>query len=156
MTRPRIYIDRSVFGGICDDEYAETTRRFLDRVGRGAFVVLLSPLTIEELEPAPDRVRCVLEVLPEDGVETLDITDETEALAQAYIDGGALGEAARMDARHVAAATLGGADIIVSWNFKHLVRFDRIRMFNGVNALRGYRAIDIRCPKEMGDEDEDI
>jgi len=58
----------------------------------------------------------------------------------------------------VAAATVAGADLIVSWNFRHIVRLDRIRMFNGVNALKGYRALDIRSPMEVcyGPEDQDV
>ena len=41
------------------------------------------------------------------------------------------------------------ADLIVSWNFRHLVQYDKIQRYNGVNALKGYRAIDIRSPLEV-------
>ena len=54
-----------------------------------------------------------------------------------------------MDALHVASATIAGADLILSWNFKHIVSYDRIQLFNGVNILQGYRALDIRSPLEM-------
>lgn len=55
-------------------------------------------------------------------------------------------------------ATVARADLILSWNFKHIVRYDRIQKFNGVNLTRGYRAVDIRSPLEVDydDEDEDI
>ena len=59
-----------------------------------------------------------------------------------------------MDALHVAAATVARADLILSWNFKHIVNYQRIRRFNGVNALEGYVAIEIRSPLELGDEIE--
>ncbi len=41
------------------------------------------------------------------------------------------------------------ADSIVSWNFKHIVRVDRIRWFNAVNLMQGYQPIDIRSPLEV-------
>lgn len=58
------------------------------------------------------------------------------------------------DARHVAAATVAGADVIVSWNFRHIVNRERIRRYNAVNALNGYREIEIYSPQEMGGEGE--
>lgn len=67
---------------------------------------------------------------------------------------GILGEGSRADAVHVAAATVAEADLIVSWNFTHIVRFDKIKMFNGVNILKGYRPLDIRSPMEVGYENE--
>ena len=62
------------------------------------------------------------------------------------------------DALHVAAATVARADLIVSWNFRHMVNYERIRKFNGVNAMEGYPAIEIRSPLEIqyGDENKDV
>ena len=54
------------------------------------------------------------------------------------------------DAVHVAAATLAGADLILSWNFRHIVNFDRIRGFNSVNIRLGYRSLTILSPMEIG------
>ena len=60
------------------------------------------------------------------------------------------------DAGHVAAATVAGADLIVSWNFRHIVHYDKIRAYNAVNLLHGYREIEIRSPLEVIDyEGED-
>ena len=49
--------------------------------------------------------------------------------------------------------------MLVSWNFKHIVRFDKIRLFNAVNQEQGYKSIEIYSPREVttsreGDEDE--
>lgn len=52
-------------------------------------------------------------------------------------------------APHVAAATIAKADLIVSWNFKHIVNYGRIKKFNGVNQIEGYGQIDIRSPLEV-------
>jgi len=53
------------------------------------------------------------------------------------------------DAHHIALATVALADLVVSWNFKHIVHWDRIRLFNAVNLREGYSPIDIRSPREV-------
>jgi predicted nucleic acid-binding protein len=158
MPRVRVYADTSVFGGARDAEFMAATRRFFAAVARGEFTLLLSRAVVAELAQAPVAVQRTLEVLPAANVEEVPLSDETERLAQAYIDAGVLGEASREDALHVAAATVAGADLIVSWNFRHIVNYERIRKFNAVNLLKGYRPLDIRSPLEVayGDEDESI
>ena len=86
------------------------------------------------------------------------IEDEARELADAYIAAGILGKASRSDAMHVAVATVARADLILSWNFKHTVNYERINEFNGVNSLNDYPCIAIHSPLEMrhGDKDQDI
>ncbi len=152
--RLRVYVDTSVFGGVFDSQFAEPSRCFFARVRDGDFVVLVSPQVLTELMLAPQRVQDVLADLPPKAVERIDLTDEALALADAYISEGILGERSKGDAIHVACATAADADLIVSWNFTHIVRYDRIRMFNGVNVLKGYRPLDIRSPLEVVYENE--
>ena len=158
MPTVRVYVDTSVFGGTQDEEFAESSRRFFQRVHRGEFSVLISQVSLDELSLAPEAVRAVLGDLSEQQVQRVAITDEVKALADAYFAAGALGRTNVDDALHVAAATVARADVIVSWNFKHIVNFQRIRRFNGVNLASGYPMLDIRSPLEMdyGDQDEDI
>jgi hypothetical protein len=150
----RIYVDTSVFGGVYDKEFAEFSHKFFEGVRRGDFVVLISSQVFTELMMAPKRVQDVLNQLSLKMVEQIEETDEIQFLAEAYIAAGVLGEGSKADAFHVAAATVAEADLIVSWNFTHIVRFDRIRMFNGVNVLNGYRPLDIRSPMEMAYDDQ--
>ncbi len=156
MHRIRVYVDTSVFGGVADEEFADASRRFFGRVENGDFLLLLSLHTADELVGAPDQVKQLVESLPAECVERIAPDDEVAALAEAYIAAGALGRASELDARHVAAATVARADVLLSWNFKHIVNYDRIRKFNGVNVLNGYSTIDIRSPLEMEHEDEDV
>ncbi len=155
MRTIRVYVDTSVFGGTEDEEFAEASRRFFQRVEKGEFLILLSAHTLDELAPAPENVLEVLRMLPRNCVETIPSGREAESLADEYIRAGASGRTSRMDALHVASATVAGADLILSWNFKHIVCYDRIQIFNGVNLLQGYRAVDIRSPLEMQDDDKD-
>jgi len=50
---------------------------------------------------------------------------------------------------YIAAATISHADYLVSWNFKHIVNVNRIRGYNAVNIKRGYKALEIRSPREF-------
>ena len=79
---------------------------------------MLSDLTLRELERAPERVRTVLEQVPQEHKETVSDSGESAELAQAYIEAGAVGVSSRADAAHVALATLSGADVLASWNFQ--------------------------------------
>jgi predicted nucleic acid-binding protein len=151
----RIYADTSVFGGVGDDEFAAPSRAFFARVRQGQVILLVSRITYDELDAAPESVRAVLAALPQENVEQLPVNVEAISLADAYEEHGALGPGSRDDALHVATATVGQADAIVSWNFRHLVNLNRIRKFNGVNALMGHGTIEIRSPLELGNAHED-
>lgn len=155
MRRFRVYVDTSVFGGVEDEEFSVPSRRFFDQVRQGRYLVLVSDVTLDELAEAPDGVRRVLQELPPDCVEDVSLNDEIQVLAEAYITAGVVGPKWMDDALHVATATVVGARLILSWNFRHIVNYDRIRAFNSVNLAQGYDQIDIRSPLEVGDVDPD-
>jgi len=154
MARIRVYADTSVFGGVADEEYAEPSRRFFERVRRGEFILMVSIEVLRELSGAPQAVQQAFENLPEEYLETAPVTPAVEALAGAYLAAGVVGAASRGDAIHVAAASAAGADLIVSWNFRHIVSYSRIARYNAVNVLNGYRPIEIRSPAELVYDDE--
>lgn len=158
MRKIRVYVDTSVFGGADDDEFSAASRRFFERIRSGEFLVLVSQITIDELQGAPSQVQQVFKDLPTDSVVFVSTDAEATALAQAYLDAGILGKASLADALHVATATVAGADLILSWNFRHIVNYDRIHKYNGVNGLKGYSAIAIHSPLEISnaDENEDL
>ncbi len=119
---------------------------------------MVSDVVYRELEDAPDGVKQVIRSLSAGSLVEVPVDEEVERLKEAYIAAGILGRASEDDARHVAAATVAGADLIVSWNFRHIVNYDRIRKYNAVNVLNGYAPIEIHSPMEMtyGDEDQDV
>jgi predicted nucleic acid-binding protein len=158
MRKLRINLDTSVFGVIRDPEFAEATRRLFEAIMADKYVVLVSAETARELAAAPQEVRDLSDRIPESSLERVALDDDVQSLAEAYIEAGVLTPTHDSDALHVAAATIARADVIVSWNFRHMVNYDRIRKFNEVNATEGYSAIEIRSPLEMdyGNEIEDI
>ncbi len=151
--KPRIYTDTSVLGGCEDEEFREPSRRLLEAFQRGELTLVLSELTVRELETAPERVRVALGQVPAAHVEGLALSREAEELAAAYIQDGAIGANMRADALHIALATVARVDVLVSWNFKHIVNLKRIHAYNAVNLKRGYPLLEIRTPREVsGDE----
>ena len=153
MRKIRVYVDTSVFGGVHDEEFAAVSKQFFDQVRQGRFVVLLSRLTTDELQDAPTEVLRVLTQLEPEQVEHVTLSAEVNELAEQYIKAGVLGKASIDDATHVAAATVAGAELIISWNFRHIVNFNRILGFNSVNMRYGYRSMVILSPMEVVDED---
>lgn len=156
MHHIRVYVDTSVFGGTEDDEFRDESHRFFRAVERGEYIVLVSDVTYAELLPAPESVRAVFDNIDDEKKEFIPLEQEAEELARIYIDGEVLGEASLEDALHVAMATVAGADLILSWNFQHIVNYRRIRMFNALNIMHGYKPLDIRSPLEVGGEEKEL
>ena len=145
----RIYIDTSVVGGCFDEEFAEESNALFEMAVNNEVVLLISSELIAELYGAPEYVRNKLDSLPDYSWEEVFITPEAKILQEEYLKEKILGESSGSDALHVAIATVSKADIIVSWNFKHIVHYDKIMGFNGVNIKEGYNMISIYSPKEV-------
>ncbi len=145
----KIYLDTSVIGGCFDDEFAEWSNKLMDELRHGFYVPVVSDLTEAEIAKAPEQVQHVLIDLLKRNCEVLIETVESMELAQKYIATGILSSNYEDDARHVAIATTNNVDMIVSWNFKHIVHYEKIRRFNSVNLLEGYKPIEIFSPREV-------
>lgn len=70
-------------------------------------------------------------------------------LGEEYLHEGVVGNTSKTDCRHIALATLVNADILVSWNFKHIVNIKGIRGYNVVNIKNGHPVLEIRSPREL-------
>jgi len=145
----RAYADTSVFGGCFDEEFSEDSRKFFNEVRSARFMLVISETILFELAESPKEVRSVLTALPEGRVEVVEAAEEIAALRDAYVEAGVLSEVSIRDAAHVAAASVAEVDMMVSWNFKHIVHFEKIRGFNAVNLVKGYRLMEIRTPREV-------
>ena len=152
----RIYVDTSVIGGYYDDEFLLDSRRLFNAVQKKQLVLIVSPVVIAELRPAPKEVRELLQTLPTSAVELLSENKEAIQLAKHYIDAKVVPASSMADATHVAYATIARADAIVSWNFHDIVRLDRIKGFNQVNFQNGYGVIHILSPKEVFTNEKEI
>lgn len=144
----KIYAGTSVFGGIFDEEFAEHTQKFFAEIDAGRFTLVTSVMVEAEIEPAPEKVRNFF-ARYESIAETAPLSQEAFLLQQQYINSGIVTPKSNEDALHVALATISQCTLIVSWNFKHIVHFDKIPKYNAVNMLNGYGQIGIYSPLEV-------
>jgi|688.fasta_scaffold54270_3 predicted nucleic acid-binding protein len=149
MKSLRIYVDTSVIGGCLDDEFRDASRKLMDLFQTGQAFLMASELLLQELDEAPAEVQGVLPSLPLDCIERVYLNPEAERLKELYLTAEVVGVAHANDALHVALAVVARADMIVSWNFRHIVHFDKMRGFNAVNLREGYGRLDILSPMEV-------
>ncbi len=145
----RIYLDTSVYGGYFEEEFELWTKILFQRIEAGNYKVVYSKLVDIELSSAPLKVRELVLSMNKVYLELIDISDEAIELAGKYISEGVVGKTSRADCIHIALATLNNADLLVSWNFKHIVNINRIRGYNSVNYKFGHKILEIRTPREI-------
>jgi hypothetical protein len=109
---------------------------------------VISDLTEKELNKAPDNVKTLLIDLNAD-FDLVLVTQECINLALEYIKEKVVGETSLDDCIHIATAIINRVDILVSWNFKHIVNIQRIRGYNSINIKNGYPTLEIRSPKDL-------
>ena len=149
MKKTLIYVDTSTIGGCCDPGFREWSLGLLRDFQSGTFLLLLSELTEAEIQDAPDEVRGIYEEFQKAALDILELTAEAANLADAYLSHNILPHNFLNDVRHIAIATVAGADLVVSWNFKHIVHFEKIQRFNAVNIEMGYKSILVFSPREV-------
>ena len=145
----KIYIDTSVFGGYFDPEFELQTKPFFETILTRGTIILISEIIELEIYKAPEHIVALFESLPEQLVERVELTDEARQLAETYITEKVVGRTSMADCQHIALATISKADVLVSWNFKHIVNLERIRGYNSINFREGYQMTEIRTPNEI-------
>jgi predicted nucleic acid-binding protein len=158
----KIYLDTSVISYLeASDaiEKQEDTRKLWQAIQSGKFDVFISPVVVIELDNCNEPKRSVLaQQLQKISYTMLEQTDEVLELATLYLEAGILREKSYRDCQHIAYACVHNCDMIVSWNFKHLVNIKTISGVKSVNALAGYKEMPIYSPTMLieGGVDDDL
>lgn len=146
----RVYLDTSVVSACVDDRSPERKQATVEFWGRlGDYEVTISELTVTEIQASGDppvREQMARLIRP---FSVLLVEDESRRLAQEYIRRGVFSPGTMQDATHVAVAVVSRQDMLVSWNFRHLVNRRRRALINEVNILMGYPTIEILAPPEV-------
>ena len=145
----RFYIDTSVIGGVFDTEFEEHSTILMEKVKLGLIKAVISEVTESEILLARKEIRDYYNSLPKDNIEFVEISKDSVLLADNYIEDKVVGKTSRNDCLHIGIATVNRVDILVSWNFKHIVNIYRIRGYNSVNIKLGFPTLEIRSPKEI-------
>lgn len=145
----RFYFDTSVISGVFDTEFEEHSTILMERVKLGQIKAVISEVAEEEIMKAREHIRNFYTSLPKSHIEFVQITKDALLLANTYIADHVVGKTSRNDCLHIGIATVSKVDLLVSWNFKHIVNIYRIRGYNSVNIKLGFPTLEIRSPIEI-------
>ncbi|GHT00488.1 hypothetical protein AGMMS50276_26390 [Synergistales bacterium] len=151
----RLYLETTVFNYYFDEDrdgHADTVRLF-KAIGAGEFEGYTSIYATDELREAIEPKRSdMLTLIDKYSVITFDIEGEANRLANLYIKNGVIPVKYRIDATHIAIASIHGLDCVISYNFEHINR-ERTRLLTGrINYDNGYRSVAICTSKEVLDD----
>ena len=150
MKRLKIYLDTSVISHLnapdALNEQADTCKLWHD-IQAGKYDIVISDVVIDELEGCPEPKLSYLRSML-GGITYADITRSPEAarLRDLYFEVGGLPPKSRLDALHIAIATVNNCNIILSWNFKHIVNYRAMTAVDAVNIKEGYAPLRILSP----------
>ncbi|MDX1919426.1 MAG: PIN domain-containing protein [Candidatus Caenarcaniphilales bacterium] len=149
MRAPAVYIDTSVIGGCFDPEFQQESTKLFDLIDKAIISGYCSKITLNEIENFLnlDKQKHLLKLAEK--LKVLPLNQEAIELSAEYLREGILSPKSLSDAQHIAIASVNNLDVIVSWNFKHIVNFRKIPQFNLINLKLGYRQIEIRSPQEI-------
>jgi len=158
MVKKKVYLETTLFSYYFDedrDAHADTVTLF-EECSEGKFEPYTSDYVIREIEdtPSEDKREKMLSLITKYDISVLEATNETDELAERYVSEGALSQGSLIDASHIAAAAVNDLDMIVSLNFRHIVKEKTIQLTNAINILQGYRKVKIKSPMEVIDSEK--
>ena len=157
MRTQKIYLETTLFNYYFDedrDAYADTVTLFEECMS-GKFEPYTSDYVIKEIEDAPeDKREMMLDLIKRYNIVILAADEETDELARRYVSEGALPQKSLADASHIAIASVNALDMIVSLNFRHIVKEKTIKMTGAINTLLGYKKVKINAPMEVIDDEK--
>lgn len=148
----KIYVDTFVFGGCFDPEFEIWSNRLIEEFIKGKYIAVVSEISEFELNLAPEHVKSVLKKIPKKNIESVKLTKEASLLSEHYIKDKIVTAKSLADTQHIAIATVYQVDLLVSWNFKHIVNYNKIRLYNSINLKYGYKILEIRNPRDLTDD----
>jgi predicted nucleic acid-binding protein len=148
-----MYLETTIFNFVFadnDPDKQKATLKLMAEISEGKYEAYTSALTIQELERADEPKRSnMLNLIRQFNIMILEENTEAVALADMYVTEDVIPQKYHDDAMHLAMATLGDIDILVSWNLKHIVKRKTIRLTNIINTREGYRTLEIFNPMEV-------
>ena len=153
----KVYLDTSVISYLEQDDAPEKmadTRAVWETLKKGDYDIFVSQVVLKELNDCKDlrKKEQFFKHLHEINFNIVSITEDTIALAEKFIDFGILKQNSLDDCQHIAASILNDCDIIISWNFKHIVNVKTIRVINVSTTMQGRKDLLIYPPTALLEE----
>ena len=158
--KAKVYLDTSVISYLepCDaPEQMQITRNVWETFKSDKYSLYVSDVMIRELAACKDEAKrkSLLSHLLEIDYTVVNVTKEAFAFAEHIIDFGILKKRSFDDCQHIAAAIVSNCDVIISWNFKHIVNYDTIRGIKVLTTMEGYKDIAIYSPEVFQETQEE-
>jgi len=154
---PKIYLETTIFNYYFDEErdaHSATVKLF-EEIKQGKYEAYTSDYVTKELEKATEDKRTkMLNLVIEYNIIVLEFNREAERLGDIYVSEGIIPVKYRTDGVHIATATVNDLDMILSLNFKHIVKKKTIEMTELVNIKENYKKVSIYAPMEVVEDDE--
>lgn len=154
----RLYLDTSVIGALFDEEMPQRvkiTRNLLDLIVEGGHIGVISNIVLEEIDRSPEELRGkLMREIQKIPFQVITEDEDSADLLEIYEREDFIRKEARLDLRHLSAATANGVDAVVSWNFRDIVNIRTRRAVHSVNLRLGYPLIEIVSPEEVVEYEE--
>lgn len=159
INKIRVYLDTSIISYLDQQDMPDKmkeTKSMWEILKSNKFQVIISDLVLREIDECnEEKKQILLSYLNEIDYEICTIDSEVDELANIIIEEGILRPKSLDDATHIAVAILSNANMILSWNFKHLVNYNTI---NGIRQIcfkkNLNRIIDIYSPYVLLENEE--
>lgn len=150
MKKLKIYLDTSVYSALYDERNLnrqKQTEYFWNYVKN--YELFFSDINLDEINGITNQeLKNKLKYLLKNGTK-IKFTPEVKGLTEIYIKEGIIPKKYENDAIHIALTTVYSIDILISWNFKHIVKRNTRIGVNLINLKEGYRSIEILAPPEL-------
>ncbi|MBI3599237.1 MAG: type II toxin-antitoxin system VapC family toxin [Nitrospinae bacterium] len=155
MKKLKLYLDTSVLNFYYANDSPEEkaiTQELFREIKSGSYTAYISSTVLEEISRASkQKQKDLLSLIEEFNLMPLELDEEIENLASLYIKHKIIPQKYEEDAVHIAVAVVNDLDVIVSWNFEHIVKLKTKINVNGINKMEGYKEIEIYSPMEVID-----
>ena len=158
MRKQKIYLETTLFNFYFDEDreaHADTVKLFKE-IAAGKYEAFTSTYVTDELENTSEGKReKMIGLITEYDIAVLAPNEETVRIADLYIKENIIPQKYRTDGLHIAIATVNDLDMIISMNFQHIVKRKTKIGTGNLNALNGYRAVEICSPMEVVEDEND-
>jgi len=113
------------------------------------YQVYISEITIEEINLIANKKLKFNFLKLIKSLKILKISSEIKMLAEAYLEANIIPREYINDALQIATASVNKLDLLLSWNFRHMVNKRVETKVNAINVLYNFPKIDIAAPGEL-------
>ena len=159
MRKQKIYLETTLFNHYFDEDRGlahKSTVSLFKEIAAGKYEAFTSGSVIEELaEASAEKYEKMFSLIGEYNVTVLSVSEEVERLADIYVSESVIPIRYRTDGVHIAVAAVNNLDLIISMNFQHIVKRKTKLATASINAINGYRAVEIFNPMEVVENEND-